>query len=388
MTKGLTVVALLVMLSACGGGGGSAPTPPTTLGGSVPAAPTTQSGSAAATATTLGAAASTSASDVTEARARGADPNVIYYLADGVVSVYAKSASGNASPLRTFTVPEGARFIATDYSNNVYLASSNTIWKYAPITTSNPQPIATYALPNASQYTIEGIALRYDGGIAMLLEGASTNGSSAFYFGIYNNNDGGFSIVEQIPDAVGEAGVDVTDPITVDGSGAVLAEYSTGIAYPYNIVEIRKWSPQSWGFEDVGPVGSHNAPCCNPGFASYGISASGSDQLVTGGFQPNGSGTQANLYASDNAPLPAPVVLSGVPFGSIASAFGPKGRLFVYSAVPQPGFRAYGPGMILIYPAKITSRTEPRVITLPSEESANLPFGYTSINFGSIAVSQ
>jgi hypothetical protein len=317
-------IALLILgLCSCGGG---AATPPS-IGAPVmaPASTSTLSTSASSGVSTMSTTTSSTASSggTVQTASLQSDPNPIYLAYSDHVAVYANGATGNATPIRTFTTNGLTTLITADYSKNIYLVDTkNVIHEYRPTASGSGGEIATYDInasvpASTSPYSILGIGVRWDGGIALALtRNTSTGAFEESDFSIFDPSNKTLSTVEKLPGSVLEAG----NALAVDGSGAVLIGYNSSSAS--NPFAVRRWYPQPSGFQDQGDVVAYNRVGQFHSFPGFAVS--GADQLFAAVLN--------ELFENDSAPLPPPTALSSSPADPEdpqQAAFGPHDRLFV-----------------------------------------------------------
>ena len=329
-------------------------------GGAGPTVPAPQP--AAQSATTQAATTETTATTVTTASTSGAG-GAIYLGYATHVDVYPKNASGAASPIRTLNVSAAAAILAEDSAHDLYVSDGSwSIREYRAGAQGNAAPIATYTLadplPNPSAYDhfLNGIGVRWDGGIAVLVSRMPAN-STAYssqdeaYFGIVDPKSSQLQIVERIADGVsGPPGA--SNGISVDGSGNVIVTY--GYLAPFGPSttlgsEVRRFSTHPDGFYDDGPLTTF-------GNLDGTVAVSQTNQLYAA----------QTLYPVDLAPLAAgtPLQVPCCPIAPADAAFDAKGRLFVLSTQIRDFPIDERGTFVRIFPPKSTSSTTPTILTI------------------------
>lgn len=258
-TRSAILCAAVVALNACGG---------TSAGTSVPAL---SSGTGAQT-----------VSRSNESRTSG----VIYVEFGDRIDVYPKTAQGTPAPVRSITGLPAFGPLALDRFGNLYVGDtvSWTVREYRTSATGTVQLLRTFSAPDrqhpTDQHFTLGLAVRYDGGIAMLGGRSPRTASPAVsVLGVFSARDGGFDILQERPESVGG--------LTVDGVGNVLFAYVTpahiDFPAPANIV---RFSPHPYGFHDDGVIGIVDG---NYQRFAFAMAASPSDALQFNDLRCNAS---------------------------------------------------------------------------------------------------
>ncbi len=243
------------------------------------------------------------------------------------VDVYRKDATGPAVPVRTITGLPVIASIALDRFGNLYVAEAGswTVREFAPNASGNARPTHVFTaippfqpLPSELRFTYD-IAVRYDGGIALLGARAGLT-YEALVGGVINPHDDGYDILFERP------GPNFAHGMALDGAGELifgLADSSGG--YPNTKPMIfTRYSPHPTGFRADGQIGSI-ADIGN----EFAIAASNGDALQMNAYRCNGS---------DAPTVTCSTRTSLVPFLEHV-AFDAEGRLFGVSRFgSRPGY--------------------------------------------------
>ncbi|MEA2664203.1 MAG: hypothetical protein QOI11_1147 [Candidatus Eremiobacteraeota bacterium] len=298
----------LIASSACAGAGGIAALPP-------PAAAGDESQATARTDESLAA-------------------GVIYVAFPDRIDVYPKTATGSPLPVRSLTGLPSFGPLALDRFQNLYIGdgTSWTVREYGPDASGRARPIRVFTAPDrahpSQSHRIAGIALRYDGGVAVLAERGDSP-PLATAIGVFSARDGGFDIAQERPGPIPGA------TLTVDGAGNVLFAYKTG---PDRIdpapMNIERFSPHPRGFNDDGVVATI------PGYYAYrqnAMAASAHDALQFNQLRCNGSDGRTVTCAEDIGVAPYAQALK----------FDAEERLYSVSVGPHPSTQS----IVEVYPA-------------------------------------